>query len=298
MKTLTGPQRFGMIVALVLIWGVSWSIYKVALDYTPPLLFAGLRTLIGGLLLMLFLLPKRSRIRWKQNWNVYVVSALLNVVLFYGLQTIGLLYMPSGLFTVLVYLQPVLVGLLAWVWLDERMNPLKAIGLLLGFLGVISVSLGGFSGHVAVIGVVLAIATAVSWALGTVFIKKSGSSVDSLWLVAFQCTLGGFVLTFAGSLTENWTDIVWNGAYWTGLLFGICFGIALSWILYITLTQAGEASQVASYTFIVPLLSVLIGTLALHEPFSRFLLLGLVLIGTGIYLVNRRVKPKGIVIAG
>ncbi|CAM3639032.1 MULTISPECIES: DMT family transporter [Saccharibacillus] len=298
MKTLTGPQRLGMIAALVLIWGVSWSIYKVALDYTPPLLFAGLRTLIGGLLLMLFLLPKRSRIRWKENRKVYLVSALLNVVLFYGLQTIGLLYMPSGLFTVLVYLQPVLVGLLAWVWLNERMNPLKAVGLLLGFLGVISVSLGGFSGHVAVIGVVLAIATAISWALGTVFIKKAGTSVDSLWLVAFQCTLGGIVLTLSGSLTESWSDIVWNGAYWTGLLFGVFFGIALSWILYITLTQAGEASQVASYTFLVPLLSVLIGTLALHEPFSRFLLLGLVLIGTGIYLVNRKVKPKPAVLAG
>ncbi|QDH20681.1 DMT family transporter [Saccharibacillus brassicae] len=298
MKTLTGPQRLGMIAALVLIWGVSWSIYKVALDYTPPLLFAGLRTLIGGLLLMLFLLPKRSRIRWKENRKVYLVSALLNVVLFYGLQTIGLLYMPSGLFTVLVYLQPVLVGLLAWVWLNERMNPLKAVGLLLGFLGVISVSLGGFSGHVAVIGVVLAIATAISWAFGTVFIKKAGTSVDSLWLVAFQCTLGGIVLTLSGSLTESWSDIVWNGAYWTGLLFGVFFGIALSWILYITLTQAGEASQVASYTFLVPLLSVLIGTLALHEPFSRFLLLGLVLIGTGIYLVNRKVKPKPAVLAG
>ncbi|NGZ77815.1 DMT family transporter [Saccharibacillus alkalitolerans] len=298
MKTLTGAQRLGLIAALVLIWGVSWSIYKVALDYTPPLLFAGLRTLIGGLLLMLFLLPKRGRIRWKENRRVYLISALLNVVLFYGLQTIGLIYMPSGLFTVLVYLQPVLVGLFASLWLEERMTPMKAAGLLLGFLGVVSVSLGGFSGHVAVIGVVLAIATAFSWAFGTVFIKKEGASVDSLWLVAFQCTLGGVVLTLSGSLSESWGDIVWNGAYWTGLLFGVFFGIALSWIIYITLTQAGEASQVASYTFLVPLLSVLVGTLALHEPFSRFLLLGLVLIGSGIYLVNRKAKPKRAAFAG
>lgn len=297
MKTLSAAQRAGLIVALVLIWGVSWSIYKVALDYTPPLLFAGMRTLLGGLLLMLLLLPKRGRIRWKENRKVYLISALLNVVLFYGLQTIGLLYMPSGLFTVLVYLQPVLVGLFASLWLDERMTPLKASGLLLGFLGVVSVSVGGFSGHIAVIGVVLAIATAISWAFGTVYIKKAGASVDALWLVAFQCTLGGIVLTLSGSISESWSDIVWNGAYLTGLLFGVFLGIALSWIIYITLTQAGEASQVASYTFLVPLLSVLIGTLALHEPFSRFLLLGLVLIGGGIYLVNRKARPKPAAIA-
>ncbi|CAM4389866.1 DMT family transporter [Saccharibacillus endophyticus] len=298
MKTLSGMQRMILIVALVLIWGVSWSIYKVALDYTPPLLFAGMRTLIGGLLLVIFLLPKRDRIRWKKNRNVYLISALLNVALFYGLQTVGLIYMPSGLFTVLVYLQPVLVGLFAAMWLNERMTLPKAAGLLLGFLGVISVSVGGFSGHIAAIGVVLAIGSAVSWALGTVFIKKAAADVDSLWLVAFQCTFGGILLTLSGSLTESWSDIVWNGAYWIGLLFGIFVGIALSWIIYITLTRSGEASQVASYTFMVPLLSVLVGTLALHEPFSRFLLLGLVLIGSGVYLVNRKIKPKTATLAG
>ncbi|MDO3413323.1 DMT family transporter [Saccharibacillus sp. CPCC 101409] len=291
MKSLTAPQRLLLIVTLVLIWGVSWSIYKVSLDYTPPLLFAGLRTLLGGLLLVLILLPRRDRIQWKRNRKVYLVSALFNVALFYGMQTVGLLYMPSGLFTVLVYLQPVLVGLLASFWLDERMTPAKASGLLLGFLGVVSVSAGGFSGHIAVIGIVLGIATAISWAIGTVFIKKAGPSVDSLWLVAFQCTFGGIALTLSGSLTENWSDITWNGPYWIGLLFGVFLGIALSWMIYVTLAMAGEASQVASYTFLVPLLSVLIGTLALHEPFSRFLLLGLALIGAGVYLVNRKTAP-------
>ncbi|WP_017814846.1 DMT family transporter [Paenibacillus shenyangensis] len=290
MNTLTPLKRTGLIAALVFLWGISWSIYKLALDYTPPLLFAGLRTLGGGVLLMLILLPRRRLIRWHANWKAYVISAILNVVLFYGLQTLGLLYMPSGLFSVLVYLQPVLVGLFAWMWLGESMSPLKIIGLILGFAGVISVSAGGFSGHVAVIGVVLALVTALSWALGTVYIKKANQKVDALWMVAFQCTLGGLVLTASGSATESWAAITWNAPYLIGLIFGIIFGIALSWIIYFTLVGAGDASKVASYTFLVPLLSVFIGTLVLHEPFTWFLLLGLVLIGISIYLVNR--KPR------
>ncbi|WP_046212904.1 DMT family transporter [Paenibacillus wulumuqiensis] len=290
MNTLTPLKRAGLIAALVFLWGISWSIYKLALDYTPPLLFAGLRTLGGGVLLMLILLPRRRLIRWKDNWKAYTISAILNVVLFYGLQTLGLLYMPSGLFSVLVYLQPVLVGLFAWMWLGESMSPLKIIGLVLGFAGVISVSAGGFSGHVAVIGVVLALVTALSWALGTVYIKKANQKVDALWMVAFQCTLGGLVLTASGSVTESWADITWNAPYLIGLIFGIIFGIALSWIIYFTLVGAGDASKIASYTFLVPLLSVFIGTLLLHEPFTWFLLLGLVLIGVSIYLVNR--KPR------
>ncbi|WP_411344319.1 DMT family transporter [Paenibacillus sp. WLX1005] len=290
MNTLTPMKRVALIASLVFLWGISWSIYKVALAYTPPVLFAGLRTLIGGLLLIIIMLPRRRLIRWKQNWRAYAISGLLNVALFYGLQTVGLMYLPSGLFSVLVYLQPVLVGLFAWMWLGESMSWRKVIGLLLGFAGVISVSAGGFSGHVAVVGVVLALVTALSWALGTVFIKKANQTTDALWMVAFQCTLGGALLTAAGSVTENWSDITWNAPYWFGLIFGIIFGIALSWMIYFTLVGAGDASKVASYTFLVPLLSVFIGTLLLHEPFTWFLLLGLVLIGVSIYLVNR--KPR------
>ncbi|MBE0337185.1 DMT family transporter [Paenibacillus sp. 23TSA30-6] len=290
MKELTTAKRILMIALLVVLWGISWPIYKVALQFTPPLLFAGLRTLLGGLLLGAILLPRWKRIRWKENWRVYAISGVFNVVLFYGLQTVGLMYVPSGLFSVLVYLQPVLVGIFAWMWLGETMSGLKVTGLVIGFLGVAAVSVGGFSGHVAVAGVVIAIITAVSWALGTVYVKKVNQRVDSLWLVAFQCTLGGIVLTGAGAVTESWSDIVWNVPYVSGLVFGIVLGISLSWLLYFTLVNSGDASKVASYTFLVPVISVFVSSLVLREAITAFLLIGLVLIGLSIYLVNRRAR--------
>ncbi|MGR6761082.1 DMT family transporter [Paenibacillus polymyxa] len=290
MGELTTAKRIMMIALLVVLWGISWPIYKIALEYTPPLLFAGLRTLLGGLLLGAILAPRWNRIRWKENWRVYAISGIFNVVLFYGLQTVGLMYVPSGLFSVLVYLQPVLVGIFAWMWLGESMSKLKVIGLIIGFLGVAAVSVGGFSGHVAIAGVIIAIITAVSWALGTVYVKKVNQRVDSLWLVAFQCTLGGIVLTGAGSVTESWSDIVWNVPYVSGLVFGTVLGISLSWLLYFTLVNSGDASKVASYTFLVPVISVFVSSMLLHESITAFLLIGLVLIGFSIYLVNRRVR--------
>jgi drug/metabolite transporter (DMT)-like permease len=290
MGELTTAKRMMMIALLVVLWGISWPIYKVALEFTPPLLFAGLRTLLGGLLLGVILVPRWNRIRWKENWRVYAISGIFNVVLFYGLQTVGLMYVPSGLFSVLVYLQPVLVGIFAWMWLGEAMSRLKVLGLVIGFLGVAAVSVGGFSGHVAMAGVILAIITAVSWALGTVYVKKVNQRVDSLWLVAFQCTLGGIVLTGAGTVTESWADIVWNVPYVSGLIFGTVLGISLSWLLYFTLVNSGDASKVASYTFLVPVISVFVSSLVLGEAITAFLLIGLILIGLSIYLVNRRVR--------
>ncbi|MCR8634327.1 DMT family transporter [Paenibacillus radicis (ex Xue et al. 2023)] len=62
-----------------------------------------------------------------------------------------------GLFSVIVYLQPVLVAIFAWMWLGERMSILKVVGLLLGFLGVTVVSVQGFYGYISLLGIALAL---------------------------------------------------------------------------------------------------------------------------------------------
>lgn len=285
---MSRKKTFLLISFLVVVWGLSWPIYKIALPFTPPLLFAGMRTLFGGILIAVLLFPKRDSIRWKANWKIYVTSAIFNVVLFYSLQTVGLRFLPSGLFSVLVYLQPVLVGILAWLWLGESMTPIKIIGLIIGFLGVAAVSSGGFSGHISVTGIILALLTGISWAIGTAFVKRVSQKVDSMWLVAFQFIIGGTFLTALGSAVEKFSAIVWNAPYVFGLIFGIILGISASWIVYFTLVNHGDASKVASYTFLVPLISVFSGTLFLHEPFTVNLLTGLVLIAVSIYLVNRK----------
>jgi drug/metabolite transporter (DMT)-like permease len=292
MRELSRSKTIGLITFLVIVWGISWPIYKIALEYTPPLLFAGMRTFIGGMLLIVAFWSKRKQIRWKDSWPIYLISSLFNVALFYGLQTVGMMHMPSGLFSVIVYLQPVLVGIMAWLWLGESMTAIKVVGLIIGVLGVAAVSAGGLSGHIAVLGIVLALMTAVSWAIGTVYVKKVSHRVDSIWLVAFQCTFGGIALSTVGSVTEKWSDIVWNEHYVIGLVFGIVLGISASWVVYFKLVNSGDASKVASYTFLVPLISVVSGALFLNESFSIYLLVGLILIGISIYLVNR--KPKSV----
>lgn len=200
--------------------------------------------------------------------------------------------MPGGLFSVLVYIQPLLIGVFAWMWLGERLSPLKLIGLVIGFIGILVVSIDGISGEASMAGVVIGLLTAVSWALGVVYVKKVGNQVDSLWMVAMQFTIGGGVLTAMGLVTEKWSDIVWNAPYTLGLGFGASLGIPIAFVIYFSLIQAGEASKVASFTFLVPLIAVFTGSLFLHEPFTYKLFIGLVLIVASINFVNYQVKPK------
>ncbi|MED4531780.1 DMT family transporter [Metabacillus fastidiosus] len=274
--------------ALILLWGVSWPVYKLALAYTPPLLFAAMRCVIGGLILTIFIWKKRDQIKWQKNWKIYLYTGILNIAFFYGFQTVGLQSVPSGLFSVLVYFQPILVGFFAWLWLGEVMTLLKVTGLILGFLGIISVSVEGFSGEVSILGVILGLLSALSWALGTIYVKKNANDVDSLWMVAFQCLIGGSLLSILSFFTEKWTSITWNSTYIFGLAFGAILGIAVSWILYVKVVKMADASVVATFTFLVPLIAVIIGTIFLGEPFTFYLLAGIVLIVASIYLVNKK----------
>ena len=284
-------RLLGLLVFVpVLIWGVTWPLSKFALAYSPPILLAGMRSLIAGMLLLIIAIPKKEKLQFRKYWGIYLVSGIFNSVLFYGLQIIGLQYMASGLFTVIVYLQPIFIGVIAWVWIKEPMTMAKVIGLLLGFAGVAIVSVGGVSGHISVIGIVLGILTALSWAIGTVYIKKEGHKVDGVWLVTCQSLIGGTIMTSIGGYFENWREISWGTPYILAMMFLSIFSVAIAWIIYAFLLKKGEASRVATYNFLVPVIALAIGSLLLNEPFTYSIFIGFALIILSIVLVNYQGK--------
>jgi len=287
---LTRKQTILYLIFLVLMWGINWPLSKYALRFTPPLLFAGLRTLAGGVLLLAVASSHRERLRLKETWRIYLLSAFLSIVFYYGFQTVGLQYMPAGLFSAIVFLQPVLLGLFAWLWLGEKMYGLKIAGLLLGFAGVAAMSVGGLEGGLSGIGVALALASALSWALGTVYTKKVSARVDPLWMTAMQISIGGVVMLAYGSSVERWSAIRWTSSFIFDSLFISVFVIALGWLVYFKLIGSGEATKVGSFTFLIPVVSVICSVLFLNEHVTLNLAAGMALIVASILLVN--VKPK------
>ena len=281
-------------VGLILMWGFSWPVLKIGLNDSPPILFAGLRTGLGGLILVLLAVLQSRKMNLKKLWPVYLISSIFNAIFFFGLQTIALNHLPSGLLSVLVYLEPILVGILAWFWLGEELNSRKVAGLLLGFLGVAAISARGMTGHISTFGVVLALLSAISWAIGTVYWKRVQGQADPLWLVALPFTFGGIVLISVGLISESFTQIHFTGEFVASLTYSFLIATGVSWALWLHLVHMGEVSKVASWTFFVPLLSVLIGAIWLHETITVFLVIGLVAIVSGIYLVNHTPAKKTI----
>jgi O-acetylserine/cysteine efflux transporter len=292
-----GKRRFVVLAfaLLVLFWGSSFAVVKVGLEHSPPVLFAGLRALIGGLAMVIAALLWGGNPNLRRDWPVFLLLGLFNVVLFVGFQTYAIMHLPSGSAAVLVYLQPILVGLLAWPILGETLTATKVFGLLLGFSGIVAVSAGSFSGAanaLSPLGVVLGASSALFWALGTVFFKKHEERVSTLWAVALPFLGGGVVLTAFGLFVEPWGEVAWNAPFVASVLYSGLVGISLAWVIWFALVRAGEASQVASYIFVVPLTAVLIGVVFLDEPLGYTLLIGAAFVVSGIYLVNREPEKK------
>jgi drug/metabolite transporter (DMT)-like permease len=289
---LLAERRFSILafVFLILFWSSAFGAIKVSLEYAPPILFAGMRTLLCGLVVALAALIWGGRANLSRDWPIYLMLAVLNVVLFMGLQTFAILYMPSGSAAVVIYLQPILVGLASYLVLGEQLSVAKVVGLVLGFSGVVVVSTGSLSGSSlgTPLGVAFGVGSALSWALGTVYFKWHGERLSALWAVAVPFSAGGVVLAGLGLVLEPLSSISWTGTYFASFLYTALVGTALAWMLWLGLVKAGEASRVSAYVFFVPLASVLLGAAFLGETLSPWLLAGAALVICGIYLVNRQ----------
>ncbi len=293
---LFGKRRFGALAfaVLVIAWGSSFSVVKVGLEDAPPVLFVGGRTLVAGVLMTAVASAWGGALNFRRDWRVFGFLAVFNVALFVGFQTFAVLYLPSGTAAVLIYLQPILVGIFAWLFLGESLTPTKVFGLLLGFAGIVAVSSAGLlgaPGDVTPVGVACGVASALFWALGTVGFKKYEARVSTLWAVAVPFLAGGVALSALGFLLESPSDISWTGPLISSVLYSALVGTGLAWLLFFGLVRAGEASRVASYIFVVPLAAVVIGALLLDEGLGPPLLVGAALVVSGIYLVNRTPRP-------
>jgi drug/metabolite transporter (DMT)-like permease len=277
-----------MVVLLVVAWSSTFAAIKVGLEYSPPLLFAGMRALLGGAAMAVFAWRAGVPLRLRTNWRTYVLLAVFNVVLFFGLQTVALVHLPTGMAAVLLYLQPVLVGFLAWPMLGEHLSVTKVLGLLLGFAGIVTVSWESLHGDIAPEGVVLALVAAVAWAFGTVLVKRREETLAGPVTITAQFFIGGTVLVVLGLFIEGPAEIAWTPGLWAGLGYAGLVGTALAWALWFWLIRAGEASRAAAFIFFVPLSAIAIGAVLLDEPLTPLLAVGAALVVAGIMLVNRR----------
>jgi drug/metabolite transporter (DMT)-like permease len=256
-----------MLVALSLAWGLTWPIMKIALDEIPPFSF---RTATSGLACaVLFAVAfAQHRNMGLKNWMAGVhlaVAGFLNVGVFTLGSAFAQLATTTSRVSVLTYTMPIWAALLARPVLGERLNAMRGISLLLCAVGL-SVLIYPLIGSSHLTGVAIAIATALAWAGGTVYLKWARVEADPLAIAAWQLMVA-LAATIVGLIAVEGSLHLWP-IHWPAALatiFSAVIGSALAYLLWFEIVRRLPAMTATLGVLSVPVIGAVASMLILGE---------------------------------
>lgn len=282
-------DRFAVAVMLVLCasWGLQQISAKAALVDFAPITQAALRSLGATLAVGAFALWREPQIFRRDGSLVLgVLAGLIFAAEFIAL-FLAVQWTSAARVIVFLYSAPFFVALGVFLFLpQERLRALQWLGMALAFAGVV-VALWGAGGREGLIGDLLAIFGAATWAMVTVMVKATDLRfIAPTKMLLYQLGVSAIVMTIAARVVgEPWPSHVSPiGAlsllYQT---FWVASATYLAWFWLLTRYRAGD---MAAFTFLAPVVGVFAGHFLLGERLSSDFLAALALVAGGILLVN------------
>ncbi|MBT2680394.1 DMT family transporter [Bacillus sp. ISL-35] len=272
-------------------WGVSFVSAKAVLGKLDPYSLLVLRFGIGALFLLMVLLLNRSRLRISIGYIPHlVVLGILGVFIHQVLQATSLLTINASSAGWLISFSPIFTVLLSVLFLHEKMDVKKAVGMLVAITGVfiVTTTRSGHTFEFALnIGFILMILSTLNWAVYSILLKKLQIPYPA-HVVTFYMSLIGFVLTLPFMIrNRGWESLpLLTKTEWVHLLF---LGIFVSGIGYWYWGKALEvldASRVSIFIYLEPLVTLMAAIILLHEKFILISAVGGLIIMIGVAIVN------------
>jgi drug/metabolite transporter (DMT)-like permease len=283
---------------LALMWGGAFFFIGVAVRHVPPLTYVWLRVTIAAVALWIFVRARGGRLDLpKQVWGSIVLLAILNNALPFTLFGWGQTHIASGLASILNATTPIWGVLVAHFFTeDERMNPRKIAGVLLGFGGVatmIGPSLLSDIGSSA-LAQLACVAAALSYAFAGVWARRfKRLGISPLSITTGQLTAAAVVMLPVSMIAEHpWTHTFPPATAWAaiGALAVVC--TAFGYVLYFKLIDGAGATNAMLVTLLVPPVAILLGSLFLGETLAPQDFAGLALIALGLAAIDGRLITK------
>lgn len=270
------------------LWSTAAIATKIGIRSTTPLIFVTIRFLIaGGLLAMYTYVLKKGnyRLPHRDEWGPLVLIGLLNTTIYLGVTTWALLYTTAGMFNLFVTINPFVVALLSFLFLQRRIRRQEWIGMTCAAIGMLiavwpDLTAIGFS----LIGVIVLGFGMLSMAVGSVYLKKTNLQLPNIVLNTWQLTIGGLFLVPLSGLLEQRTFFIHYrlslfGA-WFWLIFVLSIGTMILWF-YLLKRDPVVANN---WLFMTPIFGYLLSALVLKEPVTFFDLTGTVFVVGGLFL--------------
>ena len=287
-------RDLGELLALAAIWGASFLFMRVGVPDFGVLPLAGVRV-IGATLVLLPLLAMRSQLpvllkHWKPILFVGVTNSALPFVCFaYAAVTI-----TAGLSSIFNAATPLMGAAIAWLWLRDKLTPLRTLGLVIGFAGVFwlawekaSLKVGA-DGTTAAFAVIACLVATMSYGFSANFAKRYLSGVPPL-AVAAGSQLGAAIVLVVPTVLL-WPSAMPSAAAWVNvaLLAALCTGFA--YILYFRLIAHVGPANAITVTFLIPGFAVVWGAVFLGETLTMQMVIGCAVIVLGTALTTGVLK--------
>ena len=255
------------LVLLCLIWGVTWPAMKIALEQMPPFTMRAMTSGIGALTLLAVCLVKRRsfRLATARTWAHVVIASLLNVASFSLLSAFAQNATATSRVAVLTYTMPIWTVLLAWLILGERPTRVQGVALVLCALGL-AVLIRPLAASGIPLGVVLAVATGLSWAAGTVYLKWARIEADPLGVASWQLTIAFIIIGACLLVFEGGPHLA--AAHADGLLAAAFVGIAgvgIAYAMWFDIVRRLPAATASLGILAIPVIGVVSSILILGE---------------------------------
>jgi len=289
------PREWVVFFALGLIWGSSFLWIKVAVQEVDPFTLVSWRLLFGTLGMVAVIVWKRPSFPPRRAiWLALAVLGIINTALPFVLISWGEKSIDSAVAAVLNSTVPLFTLVIAHLFLhDEPITARKAVGLLIGFAGVLvlmarDLEIGSL--RAGVLGQAAVLLAAVSYASASVFARRTMREVSPL-VQAFvpMAFADAVVWSIATQVGEPGRlpalPITWVALLWLGLL-----GSCVAYLLYYHLLHSVGATRAVMVTYMFPVVGVGLGVLFLNELTDWHLLAGAALVISSIAVVNWRPK--------
>lgn len=271
--------------AIYLIWGSTYLALALALQSLPPFLLMAARCMVGGLILFVVAAASGAKAPSRKSLLYGIVCGLLFFVGCHGILANVQQRVPTGLAAVMLATIPLWIAALqTGLGRPNRPSPLALSFLAPGVVGVALIAWeegAGGIGAVHLIDIFLLLGASLSWSIGTVVSEQSPTSSSPLVMSVIELWAGAAALAVVGaangevSLVHPYSITGWSIAGWAYLTVA---GTVIAFAAYIWLLRKVTPTLVATYTFVNPIIAVLLGWAFLGEVPSMWMATGALLV--------------------
>lgn len=278
-------------VAFALMWSSAFTSARVIVEYAPPLSALSLRFMISGLLgvTIAFALGQRARLT-RQQWFGVVVFGICQNALYLGLNFVAMQTIEASLAAIIASAMPLLVALVGWVFLNQKVRPLGIAGLVAGLLGVGIIMGTRLQGGVDPFGLALCILGVMSLTIATLAVLGATSGGNVLMIVGLQMLVGSIVLAVPAALLET-LEVTWNWQLIVAFAYTTLVpGLLATFVWFVLVGRIGTV-RASTFHFLNPFFGVATAAVLLGEKLGWLDLLGVAIIAGGILAVQISKRP-------